>query len=185
MSKLMDYFEAGNVAISRYFLQNYKRLGLNEKSAMIIIQVISDYERGNSIFDVSKLVEYTTVDSKEIFAIIDFLKENQFIATKVKKEADGSYCEYVTLEPLIKRLIADEASSKQPTVQSSGLIDKFEQAFSRPITGVEHQTIVKWIQEGYSEEQITFALKQAMYADVRNIRYVDKVLMGLDDVNAR
>jgi len=185
MSKLKDYFAAGNVVISRYLLQNYKRIGLDEKKMMILILIISDYEAGSRTFDLSKYVEFTTIDSREIFEIVDFLKDNNFIETVLTKEEDGSYCEYVSLDPLINRLLAEQKTSVNTTVETRGLIDKFEQAFSRPITPVEHQTIMKWIEEGYTEEQITFALKQAMYADVRKIRYVDKVLMELDNVNER
>jgi DNA replication protein len=181
----MDFFRDGNVSISRYLLRNYKRLGLDEKKIMVLIHIISEHERGNKIFDIPMLVEYTTVNNRELFDIVDFLKDKGFISSNMVQEEDGSYCEYVSLETLVLKLLADEKATQKSNHELTGLLNKFVQAFSRPVTPVEYQTVLKWVEEGYTEEQITFALKQALYADVRNVRYVDKVLMGIDNANER
>jgi len=176
MKEIQKFIKAGYVSIPRYLLQNYKSIGLNETSAMILIHIYSELERGNDVFDISKLVGLTTVDLKEIFAIVDNLKEMNYVEVTLKKDSNDKYCEYISIDPLIEKLIPEQINEKKPRVETDGIFNKFEQAFSRPITSVEYQTIMKWIEEGYSEAEITYALKQALYADVKNIRYIDKVL---------
>ena len=52
----------------------------------------------------------------------------------------------------------------------------FEKEFGRPLSPVEYEIIKAWITSGISEELIKGALKEAVFNNVRNLRYIDKIL---------
>ena len=42
---------------------------------------------------------------------------------------------------------------------------------------MEYEIIMKWIEEGFREEIILEALKEAILNDVRSLRYIDRILI--------
>ncbi|WP_040951135.1 DnaD domain-containing protein, partial [Gorillibacterium massiliense] len=54
----------------------------------------------------------------------------------------------------------------------------FEKEFSRPLTPMELETITGWLdQDGYREELILAALKEAVFAGKLHFRYIDRILL--------
>ena len=44
------------------------------------------------------------------------------------------------------------------------------------MSSYEYELINKWLQQGVSEETIKNALKEAILNDVRNFKYIDKII---------
>ncbi len=55
------------------------------------------------------------------------------------------------------------------------LFDKFEKEFGRTLSPMEYEIINSW-SSSYSDEIIIEALKEAVYNNVSNLRYIDKIL---------
>ncbi|MBD2845116.1 DnaD domain protein [Paenibacillus sp. IB182496] len=54
----------------------------------------------------------------------------------------------------------------------------FEREFGRPLSPMELETISAWIdQDGYADELIRFALKEAVFAGKLHFRYIDRILL--------
>ena len=62
-----------------------------------------------------------------------------------------------------------------PTI-SSDVFTLFETELGRTISPMEVEIIKEWLHDGISEELIKEALKEAIYNNVRNLKYVDRIL---------
>ena len=58
----------------------------------------------------------------------------------------------------------------------SNLYSVFETEFGRTLSPMEFEIINGWVDNGYSEELIKLALKEATYNGVSNLRYIDKII---------
>ena len=52
----------------------------------------------------------------------------------------------------------------------------FEKEFGRTLSSMDCEIINAWIENGFSEELILSALKEAVYNGATSLRYIDKVL---------
>ena len=59
---------------------------------------------------------------------------------------------------------------------NSDIFTTFETELGRTISPLEVQIIREWIQNGMSEELIKEALKEAIINNVRNLKYVERIL---------
>ena len=58
------------------------------------------------------------------------------------------------------------------------LFTVFESEFARPLSPMEYETIVNWLdQDKYSDSLIMTALKEAVFAGKVHFRYIDRILM--------
>ncbi|MNI65967.1 DNA replication protein DnaD [compost metagenome] len=54
----------------------------------------------------------------------------------------------------------------------------FEKEFARPLSPMECETISVWVdQDGYPDELILLALKEAVFAGKVHFRYIDRILL--------
>ena len=60
----------------------------------------------------------------------------------------------------------------------------FEQEFGRPLSPIEFQQLLDWAAE-YREELIIQALTEAVIANKRNFRYIDRILLNWQRENIR
>jgi DNA replication protein len=79
---------------------------------------------------------------------------------------------------------AAAASSPSPRPRETAasrrkdLFTVFESEFARPLSPMEYETIVGWLdQDRYSDSLIMTALKEAVFAGKVHFRYIDRILM--------
>ena len=60
--------------------------------------------------------------------------------------------------------------------EDSNLYSVFETEFGRTLSPMEYEIINSWKDNGYTEELIILALKEATYNGVSNLRYIDKII---------
>ena len=85
---------------------------------------------------------------------------------------NGEVVEKVSLDPLYDRL----ALNKKTEEPSSDIYALFERELGRTLSSFEYEIINKWIENGISEETIKGALKEAILNNVRNFKYIDKIV---------
>ncbi|MNW53639.1 DNA replication protein DnaD [compost metagenome] len=62
--------------------------------------------------------------------------------------------------------------------QERNLFVIFEKEFARPLSPMECETISVWVdQDGYPDELILLALKEAVFAGKVHFRYIDRILL--------
>ena len=84
----------------------------------------------------------------------------------------GEVIESVKLDPLYDRL----ALNKKTESKSTDIFALFESELGRTLSSFEYELINKWLDSGVSESTIKEALKEAILNNVRNFKYIDKII---------
>ena len=126
------------------------------------------------VFDIKRISLITYLSSNEIMAAFSSLTGKGLVSIKTSKE-DGKITEVIDITNTYRAMVSDININikKQAT---TNIYTIFEKEFGRPLSPVEYEIIKAWITSGISEELIKGALKEAVFNNVRNLRYIDKIL---------
>jgi DNA replication protein len=163
------------VDIRLTLIDRYKDLNLNENEVMVLLVVDLLLKKGVTIIAPETLTAKMVMDIKTIDSTFVGLINKGFI--KIEDNLSTS------LEGLYKRLLDGfkiergkiNSYSKE---ESDNLYTLFETEFGRPLSGVEIDIMRSWMENGYPVDLIKEALKEAISAKAKSIKYVDRILLS-------
>lgn len=148
-----------------------KDFDLTLEELLLLIYFIN---QDKPVFDIKKMSIITYLDNNEIMSAFSSLTAKGLVSIKTSKE-DGKITEIIDITNTYRAMVSDiNVNIKKQTVTNIYTI--FEKEFGRPLSPVEYEIIKAWITSGISEELIKGALKEAVFNNVRNLRYIDKIL---------
>lgn len=148
-----------------------KDFDLTLEELLLLIYFIN---QDKPVFDIKKISIITYLDNNEIMSAFSSLTAKGLVSIKTSKE-DGKITEIIDITNTYRAMVSDiNVNIKKQTVTNIYTI--FEKEFGRPLSPVEYEIIKAWITSGISEELIKGALKEAAFNNVRNLRYIDKIL---------
>lgn len=148
-----------------------KDFDLTLEELLLLIYFIN---QDKPVFDIKKISIVTYLDNNEIMSAFSSLTAKGLVSIKTSKE-DGKITEIIDITNTYRAMVSDiNVNIKKQTVTNIYTI--FEKEFGRPLSPVEYEIIKAWITSGISEELIKGALKEAVFNNVRNLRYIDKIL---------
>lgn len=148
-----------------------KDFDLSLEELLLLVYFIN---QDKPVFDIKRISLITYLSSNEIMAAFSSLTGKGLVSIKTSKE-DGKITEVIDITNTYRAMVSDININikKQAT---SNIYTIFEKEFGRPLSPVEYEIIKAWITSGISEELIKGALKEAVFNNVRNLRYIDKIL---------
>ena len=165
-------------------LENYKKLKITEAELTVILMISHLLNEGNNLITNTILSYKMNYSEEELDDIIVSLMKKGFL-TYVSTPEGGLKS---SLEPLNKILykefeisilgngIKDDKIRKE---QISKLYNKFEKEFGRSLAPVELQKIDERLgSDGYTIDEVEFALKDAKINNALSIKYIDKILFN-------
>lgn len=183
--------EEGGVYIPYMLLSSYRRLGLNDSEAMLLIQMMAFRECERNEFPTpEQLADRLGVPAAAVVQLLRRMLKEGFLAIEEEVDpATGVQSERYNWRGWI-RMAAEAAESErrvggvrparraERSAAGSDLFTVFEQEFGRPLSPMECETISAWLdQDRYPEELIRFALKEAVFAGKLHFRYIDRILI--------
>ena len=167
--KMIDILKNGSMVIPKVLLTNYKKLKITDKELIVLIYLINDNE-----FDPERISHDLNIKPVDVLNVINSLTKKDLI--ELKSVTNNNVAEeYVALDSLYKKLtlilMEDNEEEKEST-----LFDTFEKEFGRTLSPMEYQIIGAWLEDDLSEELVLLALKEAVYNNVHNLRYINKIL---------
>ena len=148
-----------------------KDFDLTLEELLLLIYFIN---QDKPVFYIKKISIITYLDNNEIMSAFSSLTAKGLVSIKTSKE-DGKITEIIDITNTYRAMVSDiNVNIKKQTVTNIYTI--FEKEFGRPLSPVEYEIIKAWITSGISEELIKDALKEAVFNNVRNLRYIDKIL---------
>lgn len=162
-------------------LDSYKKLGLNENETMVILLIDYLLSQGNSLITSDLLSLKMTLQPEEIDGILVELLNKRYLCYKTE---DGKL---VTSIENIRKIVYSEMKKtltwevKKESVQKdesliSDLYSLYEDKASQPLSPLEKDTIVSWLKNGYSEEEIKNAVLDTARFKKLTIREVERTL---------
>lgn len=173
--QLIQLFEQSPVVIPRKLFTDARRLDLSPVEFSLIVHLLEMTGEGIVMPLPSELGKRLNVSENEARSVLLGLLQKELIA--IDASSDG---ERYSLLPLFEALQGEEKVALQQTLNEN-IIHTFEREFGT-ITPFEIEQIVSWMTEdGFSEELIMAALREAKLRNVRNFKYMDKILRVWQD----
>ncbi|MET3575169.1 DnaD domain-containing protein [Bhargavaea ullalensis] len=190
--RLRIWIERGNVHISQLFFHSYKKLGIRDMDALLVLQLMSFAEDGNGLPGPSDIAIRMSLPEEEIGSGLQRLMQSGFLAIERTMDDDGRLSESYSLHPLWNRLVDEEIHLCDGQAQADRQAEEgeifaiFEQEFGRLLSPMECETISMWFDEdGHSPELIKAALREAVIARKVSLRYIDRILFEWKKKNVR
>lgn len=164
------------VIIPKLLLRNYKKINITDEELIILICLIGIGDKvpyNPNIFEAE-----IGMDKFQAMQHLNDLSEKGIINIKVENNKSGKKQEYIYLDFLYRKLFNQIIDDTEEDTKSKGndIFSLFETELGRTISSMEIEIIKEWLQDGYGEELIKEALKEAIYNDVRNLKYIDRIL---------
>lgn len=170
-SILEELIKEKDYTFKKLLFKLIKDFDLTLEELLLLIYFIN---QDKPVFDIKKISIITYLDNNEIMSAFSSLTAKGLVSIKTSKE-DGKITEIIDITNTYRAMVSDiNVNIKKQTVTNIYTI--FEKEFGRPLSPVEYEIIKAWITSGISEELIKGALKEAVFNNVRNLRYIDKIL---------
>ena len=190
--RLQIWIEQGNVTISQLFFHNYKRLGIKDLDAMLIMQMTAYSAAGNAFPTPTDFAERMSLSENEVSTILQRLMQYGLLQINQSEDAKGVLYESFSLYPLWKRLTDEIVLEEKEKVEEMDkneegeIFSLFEQEFGRFLSPMESESIGMWLDDdGHSVEIIRAALKEAVLAEKLSLRYIDRILFEWKKKNVK
>ena len=166
------------IIIPQVLFKYYKRLNITEEELILLICII---QKGDKIiYDPNFFTEEIDMDKYKAMQLITELAEKGIVEIKVENNTTGKKEEYIYLDPLynkILNLLIDLQLGSDKIVDSN-IFAAFENELGRTLSAMEVEIIKEWLHSGISEDLIKEALKEAILNNVRNLKYIDRILFN-------
>ena len=168
--KVYNLIEEKPLTVPRLLMCNYKSLGLTEQELVIVIYLMN---RENNSYNPKVISDDLKIQLVDVLNIISTLGEKGIISSNIETK-NSKKTETLSLKPLYDKLTFLIVNEK--VEEDTSIYTKIEKGFARSLSTIEYELINSWKDRGYSEELIEEALKEAVYNNVSNLNYMDKIL---------
>lgn len=171
MNQILEILKIKSCQLPQLLLFNYRKLGLSELELIIIIYILNDNDVN---YNPKKISNDLNIDVKKVLEVINNLVEKGFLNIEIIK-INNVRNEVINLDLMYEKL-AFLIIKKDKKEQDTNIFDRYSQELGRGLSPTEYEIINSWLDNGYSEELILLALKEAVYNGVSNFRYIDRII---------
>ncbi len=168
--KVYNLIEDKPLTVPRLLMCNYKSLGLTEQELVVVIYLMN---RENNSYNPKVLSDELKIQLVDVLNIVSTLNEKGIISSSMETK-NSKKTETLSLKPLYDKLTFLIVNEKD--IVDTSIFTKIEKGFARSLNTIEYELINGWKDKGYSEELIEEALKEAVYNNVSNLNYMDRIL---------
>lgn len=173
---LVDLIKGKSIVIPLYLYKLRDKLNLSMDEFMFIMYLYNEGEL--VLFDLNKIGEELGLPVNSLMNLIGSLSGKSLIDFKVIDNDKGIKEEYLSLENFYNKvslLLMDNVEKKNSS-DDTNIFSMIEQEFGRTLSPIEYEIVKAWLENNMSVEIIACALKDSIMNDVRNLRYMDKIL---------
>ena len=167
LGKVIDMLKDNPFYIPSILLKNYRNLNITDSELIILIYLINS----DKTFNPKKISTDLNFELNETMSLITSLTDKGIIKIDVinKKVRE----EIFNLDELYNKLAFLIINGKE--TKSSNIFDVFEKEFGRTLSPMDYEIISDW-QKDFDDNLILLALKEAVFNNVNNLRYIDKII---------
>lgn len=168
MSDLRNIFTSRDFVINSNIVKCISSIDITLEEFLLVLYFINI----SSLLNTDDIKEKLGFDDEKIFNTFTSLINKKYIEMVVTNN-NGEVIEQIKLDPLYDRLALNK---KTENVDSKDIYAMFESELGRTLSSFEYEMINKWIEKGVEEETIKNALKEAVLNNIRNFKYIDKII---------
>jgi DnaD/phage-associated family protein len=160
--ELVDY---QCIDFKQLLLLRGKKIGLSDEEAHVLMLMMMMDELNIRPITPKRISQYSSLENSQIDAIMLKLINEHYV-----DRING----VLEFSPVKKKLLGVKDVEKEEV----NLVAAFEDGFGRSLSATEIEMINEFKRDGYDDEMILDALKEAVKSHVTNFRYVEKVLIN-------
>ncbi len=168
MSDLRNIFTSRDFVINSNIVKCISTIDITLDEFLLVLYFINI----SSFLNTDDIKEKLGFDEEKIFNTFTSLINKKYIEMVVTNN-NGEVIEQIKLDPLYDRLALNKKTDK---IESKDIYTMFESELGRTLSSFEYEMINKWLEKGVEEETIKKALKEAVLNNVRNFKYIDKII---------
>ena len=168
MSDLRKIFETKDFVINANIIKSINHLDINLDEFLLLLYFINVSCNLNT----EDIKEKLGFDEDKIVNTFSSLVNKKYIEMVVTNN-NGEVIEQISLDPFYDRLLFNSDNTKS---KDNDIYSLFESEFGRTLSSFEYELINKWLENGVKEDTIKEALKEAILNNVRNFKYIDKII---------
>ena len=167
LGKLTDVLKNEPFYVPNILFKNYRKLNITDSELIILIYLIN----ADNTFNPKQIAKDLNFKLNETMDLINSLIEKNIIKIDIinKKVRE----EIINLDELYNKLAFIVIDGKEK--KSNNLFDIFEKEFGRTLSPMDYEIISDW-QKDFDDKLILLALKEAVFNNVTNLRYIDKII---------
>ena len=167
MSELRSLFENKDFVINSNIIKSISEIDITLDEFLLVLYFINV----SCNLDTEDIKDKLGFSEEKAFNTFSSLLNKKYIEMIVTNK-NGEVDERISLNPLYDRLVLN----KKTESNESDIYALFERELGRTLSSFEYELINKWIENGVSEDTIKEALKEAILNNVRNFKYIDKII---------
>ncbi|KRN33189.1 DnaD domain protein [Liquorilactobacillus mali] len=187
-----EYLKAGQTTISNLVLYNYPMLGLNETEMILIIQIMSATQSGDSFPEIELIAKRMGKNEADVYQAMHSLIQKNVMEIASIQDETGIKHDVYQFKKLFDKLIIME-QQKQKSLENKDLktaqekvFQSIEVEFGRPLSPIEIETVNLWLhKDNYLPELILLALREAVLNQAYSLKYIDRILLSWERQNIR
>lgn len=168
MSDLRNIFTSRDFIINSNIVKCISTIDITLEEFLLVLYFINI----SSFLNTDDIKEKLGFDEEKIFNTFTSLINKKYIEMVVTNN-NGEVIEQIKLDPLYDRLALNKKTDK---IESKDIYAMFESELGRTLSSFEYEMINKWLEKGVEEDTIKKALKEAVLNNVRNFKYIDKII---------
>lgn len=172
--QLLELLKIKSIVIPGILFKNYKKLEITPEEFLVLVYLINI--NGKISYNPKALCIELELEELNIMEIINSLEEKKIIQVLVEKNESGIMEEVISLDLFYNKLLMLLASSENKFKENTSIFETFEREFGRTLSPMEYEYIKAWMEDGFSEEILKEALKEAIYNGVPKLRYIDSII---------
>lgn len=189
---LKKWINEGQTVLPTLLLKHYRNLGLSNNELVLILQLKSYMDKGDLFPSTEEIANNMQLSEENVFKALHQLTQKRVLSIETEKDENGITQDAYSLSLLWEKLfvlLKQEQSKKtdeKKVKTTKNLYTIFEEEFGRPLSPIEMETLVIWVEEDkYSPELIQMALREAVLSQVYNFKYIDRILLSWEKKNIR
>lgn len=195
MASFEQYRQLGFTTLSNALLAFYSELGLRDEQLLVVLQLEAFSQRCDSFPDTKKIAANTNFTTQAVGSILQGLIDANFVELLQGHDVKGRISNSYSLAPLYakldkyvaKHLPHKDAQARQQVLANdplSDLVRKFEMEFGRLLSPIEREQVADWVNvDHYDPQVVELALRQSVFAQVYNFKYIDRILLNWQRLN--
>ena len=147
------------LVVETIFISEALKLDLSLKEFLVLLYFDNIYDE---VFDMKIVAKTLNMKEEDVITAYGSLVTKNLIKVNVEKDCFGKIREKVCLDNFYNE-IKNDYKMKEKEVTKEDIYSVFEKEFGRTLSSMDCEIINAWIENGFSEELILSALKEAVY----------------------
>ena len=165
------------ISFKEALVKNFKKIDLNEIEAMVII-LLYEQKKINNTLSIESLLEQVTLSEYDLSSMIVNLVERGYIELVIEDNMEEHFFLTPTIDKLGEVLEQNDKKTHSNDIELSKTVNFIESVFQKQMSLNDLKIIDRWLEEGFSFEEITNTVLECVRLKKTNVKYVDAVLIS-------